>query len=384
MPFPSLRHFSSPDVRGWLSALAAGLVISLSIHVAPASAQDAEPPQDSAETQQEPLRVGVHESPPFVMIEDGAYSGLAIDLWELAAEELAVEFVYEEFDTVRSMIDATTQSDIDVAVTNLTVTEARAESIDFTQPWYDSGLRIMVNDDNGSSFWSLLMGLKDSGFLRAYAWLAFAIIAASVGFTLFDRKFDKDFPDKFQDGFAESFYTVMTVATSGKPPKRKNLFGWWGRMWQGLWLVCGVVVVAFVTSSVTSVMTTLSIKNDIRSVLDLPGLNVGVAEGSSAEAFAEANGLTTIPYSGIRASSTALLNGEIDAIIGDKPVLEYYAQQNAHEPLTVVGGVFNPEKYSFGLPPDSPLRQEITVEVIGAREDGTLQEMAKAYFGLNP
>ena len=30
MPFPSLRHFSCPDVRGWLSALAAGLVTCVS------------------------------------------------------------------------------------------------------------------------------------------------------------------------------------------------------------------------------------------------------------------------------------------------------------------------------------------------------------------
>ncbi|WP_121067481.1 transporter substrate-binding domain-containing protein [Chachezhania antarctica] len=354
----------------------AALLIAVAGLASPVAAQEAE--------QTEPLRIAVHDSPPFVMIENGQNSGLAIDLWEKVARELGYQFEYQEFETIRSMIDATAAAEVDVAVTNLTVTEARAERIDFSQPWYDSGLRIMVSDDRGSTLQKLFVGLRDSGFLRAYAWLAFALLVASLAFTFFDRKYDKDFPEKFQDGFAESFYTVMTVATSGKPPKRKNLFGWLGRMWQGLWLVCGVMVVAFVTSTVTSVMTTLSIKNDIRSVMDLPGLYVGVSEGSSAEEFAEANGITTISFSGIRASTQALLNGEIQAIIGDKPVLEYYTKRNSDQPLTVVGAVFNPEKYAFALPQGSDLRKPITVEIVGARQDGEVQDMATRYFGLNP
>lgn len=338
----------------------------------------------SAQDESPNLIVGVHDSPPFVMSEDGQYSGFAIDLWDRMAGDLGYQFEYQEYDTVRELIDATAEGEIDVAVSNLTITEDRASRIDFTQPWYDSGLRIMIDDRAGSNFWSLLAGLKDSGFLRAYAWLAFAIVFASVAFTFFDRKFDKDFPAAFRDGFAESFYTVMTVATSGKPPKRKNLFGWLGRMWQGFWLVFGVVVVAFVTSSITSVMTTLSIKNNIRSVADLPGLNVAVVDGSTAESFAVNNGLATTSYPRVSAAANALLSEHVQAVIGDKPVLEYYAQQHSGEPLTVVGAVFSPEKYGFGLTRNSPLRKAITVEVVGAREDGTLRELSTKYFGLNP
>ncbi|MBK0326153.1 transporter substrate-binding domain-containing protein [Rhodobacteraceae bacterium F11138] len=341
-------------------------------------------PVSIAQEEKAHLIVGVHDSPPFVMSEDGEYTGLAIDLWEYVAEKLGYQFGYREYETVREMLAATEAGEIAVAVTNLTITEERAARIDFTQPWYDSGLRIMVNDNSASDFWSLLSGLKDSGFLHAYGWLAFAILAASVGFTLFDRKFDKDFPKDIREGLAESFYTVMTVATSGKPPKRKNLFGWMGRVWQGLWLVFGVVVVAFVTSSVTSVMTTQSIRNDIRSVFDLPGLEVAVTEGSTAETFAAKNALEAIAYPRMSASADALLGGEVHAVIGDKPVLEYYAEMHQGEPLTVVGAVFNPEKYGFGLIKNSPLRREMTIEVVGAREDGTLHELSTRYFGLNP
>ena len=330
------------------------------------------------------LIVGVHESPPFVIKQDGGYSGMAIRLWELVAGELNLKYSYKEFDTVREMIDAAAASQIDAAVTNLTITEARAARIEFTQPWFDSGLRIMVNENGGTSIWNLLEGLYDSGFIAAYGWLALIIVAASVGFTIFDRRFDKNFPTRWRDGLAESFYLVMTIAMSGRPPSRKNLFGWIGRIWQGLWLVFGIIVVAFVTSSVTSVMTTLAFKGQIRNVADLPGLTVGVTEGSTAEDYAQTAGLTFIAYPNISHSAQALVDGEIQAVIGDKPVLEYHAHVNPEMPLNVVGAIFNPDKYGFGLPPGSPIRKPMTVEIIGARESGTVREIAAEYFGLNP
>lgn len=357
----------------WFQRLALAVICAMTLGgAAPAAAQD------------EPLIVGVHESPPFVSEEEGRFSGMAIDLWEYLAKELELEYRYVPFDTVSEMVNATAAGEVDVAVTNLTITETRAERIEFTQPWFDSGLRIMVNDSGSNGLWDLLRGLRDSGFLTAYAWLGFVVLAATFGYTLFDRHFDTSFPKRWRDGLAESFYSVMTIATSGKPPARKNLFGWFGRVWQGLWLVFGVIVVAFVTSSVTSVMTTLSLRGEIHSVADLGGRVIAVTDGSTAEEFAQAAGLAVVPFPNISRSADALLRGHVDAIIGDKPVLEYFANNHPAAPFSVVGAVFNPDKYGFGLPPQSPLRKPLTVEVIGAREDGTIRELAVQYFGSNP
>ncbi|MFC5586855.1 transporter substrate-binding domain-containing protein [Nitratireductor kimnyeongensis] len=331
--------------------------------------------------QQPPLRVAVHENPPFVVEEKGHYSGMAIELWEMFAKELGLKFNYLPYETVREMVDATAKGEVDVAVTNLTITEARAQRIEFTQPWFDSGLRIMVHDDSSGSFWDLLRGLRDSGFLGAYAWLGFVILLATVGYTMFDRHFDRDFPKRWRDGLAESFYSVMTIATSGKPAPRRNLFGWYGRVWQGVWLVFGVLVVAFVTSSVTSVMTTLSLRGDIHNVGDLSGRIVGVTEGSTAEDVARAARLAVVPFPNIRKSADALLAGRIDAVVGDKPVLEYFAYKNPEKAFSVVGPLFNPDKYGFGLPPQSPLRKPLTVEVVGAHEDGMIHRLYIKYFG---
>ncbi|WP_346892186.1 transporter substrate-binding domain-containing protein [uncultured Roseibium sp.] len=327
------------------------------------------------------LKVGIHDSPPFVMHKDGQPAGMAVDLWKELADELGVTYQYQVFPTVRGLVDATADGQIDVAVTNLTVTRKRAERIDFTQPWFDAGLRIMVNEDRGSGFAAIVEGLRDAGHLQAYGWLAFVIVAATVFLTLFDRRFNPDFPGTWRDGMAESFYSVMSVATSGRLPSRKNTFGWIGRVMQAFWLVCGIAVLAYVTSSVTSVMTTLSLSSQIHSLEDLPGTTSGVFEGSIAEEFAREEGLRTRSYDNIDAAVSALLSNDIAAIIGDAPVLEYYAYKHPGEPLDVVGPLFEPDKYAFALPPNSPLTRPLSLAILSAKEKGFVEDLRIKYFG---
>ncbi|MCV0395640.1 MAG: transporter substrate-binding domain-containing protein [Rhizobiaceae bacterium] len=346
-----------------------------------ASAQDGEalPTRPSG-----PLTVGVYVHPPFVMGGDGEFQGMAIELWEWLARRLDLDGEYLEFSNVGELVNATASGEVDVAVTNMTVTRERAEQIDFTHPWFDAGQRIMVNEDRGAGFSDVVAGLAESGHLRAYAWIAFVIVVATVLVTLFDRHFDKDFPRRWRDGLAESFYTVMSVATSGRPPARKNLFGWIGRFWQGLWLVCGIAVLAYVTSSVTSVMTTLSLTNQINNVADLPGRPVGVQPGSVSEDYARQAGLDIRSFEHVDQAVEALLDGRIDAIIGDAPVLEFYAHTNPQQPVTVVGPIFAPDKYAFGLVHQSEFTRPLTVELIGALESGVVEDIRTRYFGDDP
>lgn len=173
----------------------------------------------------------------------------------------------------------------------------------------------------------------------------------------------------------------MSVATSGKMPSRKNLFGWVGRIWQGLWLVCGIAVIAYVTSSITSVMTTLSLTNQINSIEDLQGRNVGVFSGSVAEEFVRASSMRAVAYSNIDQAVAGLRNRRVAAITGDAPVLEYYAHTHQQIPVSVVGAIFQPDKYAFGLPHGSALTRPLTVQLLGAQEDGVVEQLRTKYFG---
>lgn len=338
----------------------------------------------SSFAQTQPLTVGVMVSPPFVMVDDGKYTGLAIDLWEEIASEKKWQFEYRDYHTFRDLLDATSAGRVDLAATNITITQQRALRVDFTQPWFDGGMRLMVSTEQTTGFRSILKGLAQAGFITAYAWIAFVIILATAFLTLFDRRFDKSFPVRWRDGTAESFYTVMSVVTSGRPPARKNLFGWLGRVWQALWLVCGIAVLAFVTSSVTSVMTTLSLSTQIDNVDDLGDRAVGVLDGSVEEDYAIERGLTVRSYSDLADATTALVDGDVMAIIADAPVLEYYAHTNPDLPVNVVGRLFERDKYGFALPHHSPLIREMTLAVLGAVDSDRIEALQSKYFGIDP
>jgi len=337
--------------------------------------------QEQAQARGGTVEVGLFISPPFVMKGKDGYEGMAVDLWELVAGRLGLVSNYRVYPSIRELVAATEKAEVDVAVTNLSITRKRAETMEFSQPWYDSGLRIMVDTQGSASFRDLFSALQDAGFLTSYAWLALVILLATLGFTIFDRRFDAGFPQRWRDGLADSFYLVMSVVTSGRYPSRKNLFGWMGRVWQAFWLIFGVAVLAYVTSSVTSVMTTMTLRSQINSLEDLNGRTVAVLNGSVAEDFARLNGFETRVYPDLDAIVDALLRNDAPATIDDAPVLEYYAYTHPGDPLDVVGALFEPDKYGFATPLASTLVKDITLEVISAHEQDDIEAIREKYFG---
>ncbi|MEM8853140.1 MAG: transporter substrate-binding domain-containing protein [Pseudomonadota bacterium] len=368
-----------------LAGIAAVVVAALTGSAA--LAQDAAPPpaEQSADAETNDsvrtIKAGVHIDPPFVMKTDDGYTGMAIELWNTIAEARNIETELVEFDTIRELVGAVRDGEVDAAITAITITEARAQFIDFTHPWFDGGLQIMVSEEPRTSFENVVGGLADTGHLQAFAWIGAVILAATLLLTLFDRRFDPNFPRRWRDGMADSFYSVMTVAVSNRPPSRKNLFGWAGRILSAFWLIFGLAVVAYVTSSVTSVMTTLSLTNQINGISDLPGKTVGVLDGSTAEDFVIAEGLQRVEFSNIDQGVNMLAEGEIDAIVGDAPILDYYVHTRPEHNVAVVGEMFAPEKYGFGIGQTSQLRRPLTVELIGADESGLIEELRTKYFG---
>ena len=337
----------------------------------------AAPQADSAVT------VGYHISPPFVMRDsDGNLQGMAIDLWNKVAGELGYTASFRDYPTVSGLLEATRADDIDIAVGNISITEDRATYIDFTQPWFDAGLRIMIDKEGTTGLGDVWDGLWEAGYVGVYGWIISLILIATIGLTLFDRHFDKNFPERWRDGISESFYAVMLVATKGTLPSRTKLFGWVGRLFAAFWLVIGVAVLAYVTSSVTSVMTSLAIRGDIRGPEDLPGRTIGVFTGSISESIMASDGIDIRPYDGIEEAVVALKENDIDAIVADAPVLEYYKHENPDFGLDVVGRIFHPGKYGFGLPyKEDALTQEVTIKLLALQESGYLDTLEKQYFG---
>lgn len=340
---------------------------------------DAQPSQPNSQV----VKVGVYVNPPFVLKEGDGYSGMAVELWQKVAADLAVVSKYEEFQNDADLVEAVANGTVHAAVTNLGITTSRAQRVDFTQPWFDAGLRVMVHSDARANIIDLIGDLRDAGHLANFAWIAVGILAATVLLTIFDRRFDTEFHRRWRDGLAENFHHVTSLATKGEA-SRKNLLGWVGRIGQGLWLLCSIAVIAYVASSITSVMTASHISNRINSVADLQGKIVGVRRGSVGEDYMKASKVRTRSFNHIAEAAAALARREISAIVDDNPVLEYFSHTHPDLPLDVVGNTFHPDKYGFAFTPGSTLTKPVSLRIIGLQESGEVEKLRSRYFGFKP
>ncbi len=75
------------------------------------------------------------------------------------------------------LTDGVADGSLDVAVAALTVTSPRHRLVDFTQPFYSTGLGIAVERDVGFTWWPIIGNVFSLGFLSAVA----VLFAVSIG-----------------------------------------------------------------------------------------------------------------------------------------------------------------------------------------------------------
>src|SRR5262249_50089376 len=91
------------------------------------------------------LVIGTKDAPPFAMKQkDGSWSGVSIELWRRIAEREGLRYRLVEAPDVQALISGVAVGSFDAAVAALTVTERRAQLVDFTQPFYSTGLGVAV------------------------------------------------------------------------------------------------------------------------------------------------------------------------------------------------------------------------------------------------
>ncbi|MEB3214260.1 MAG: basic amino acid ABC transporter substrate-binding protein [Leptolyngbyaceae bacterium] len=86
--------------------------------------------------------------PPFeFQADDGSYDGFDIDLMNAIADAAGFEVQYESlpFDGIIPALQAGT---VDAAISAMTITEERSQTVDFSMPYFKAGLAIAVKEDN--------------------------------------------------------------------------------------------------------------------------------------------------------------------------------------------------------------------------------------------
>lgn len=114
----------------------AGLALALALPAGSALAQDKE------------LLVATDTAfVPFEFRENGKYTGFDIELWEAIAKEAGLKYSLRPMD-FNGIIPGLQTRNIDVALAGITIRDDRKKVIDFSDPYYESGLAILVDTNN--------------------------------------------------------------------------------------------------------------------------------------------------------------------------------------------------------------------------------------------
>lgn len=97
------------------------------------------------------LKVGVKEDVPKFGLKDtatGEFEGLEIELAKAIAESLGVEVAFTPV-TAKTRGPLLETGELDLVIATFTITEERKETYNFSTPYYEDAVRLMVKKDSG-------------------------------------------------------------------------------------------------------------------------------------------------------------------------------------------------------------------------------------------
>jgi ABC-type amino acid transport substrate-binding protein len=325
------------------------------------------------------LRVAVKPIEPFVFKQGTELTGFSIDLWNALAQSLKVDTSWIEVATVDDQLQAVKNGKADAAIAAITITQERDRLVDFSHPYFDSGLQILVRAEDSNRWLDVFDSIPWSTigvFLAAF--LVIMFIVANV-LWIVDRRTNERFRKGYLKGVGEALWGVALIVATGEHGDREG-----SRVAKRLivflmWLL-GVVLIAQLTAMFSSTQTVARLNSTIHGPDDLAGKRVATVRGTVAAAYLTEQGLQYRDVASAEEGCDLVLKGEVQAMVFDAPTVQYLAAKRGNGVLQVAGPIFAAQKYGIAVPDGSPLRKQINDTLLEMYEDGRYKALYTKWF----
>eukprot|EP00033_Pygsuia_biforma_P000561 GCRY01000660.1.p1 GENE.GCRY01000660.1~~GCRY01000660.1.p1 ORF type:complete len:452 (-),score=109.80 GCRY01000660.1:357-1712(-) len=326
------------------------------------------------------LTVSTKLTPPFVLKEDGVFTGYSIELFEVVLKLLdsTVNYTFIECDGMEALLNSMKYKEANVSVSGLTATSKRAEFMDFSEELYNTGKQILTNNLAKKTRPTWLIFAPFSGGL----WLFSAGMIVFVGLVLWilEHPYEEEMQGQsFVQGFRYSVWvTFQNFFGAGDFPFHSTA----GKVFAVAWIIIATTFVSLYTANLASILTITKMSGGINGAEDLPGKRLGVVAKSLAYDWAKTSGAVVVTYSNIAATIKAVINGDVDAVVGDSPTLIYYQSKYPDKDIEVVGSIFDERTIAmaYSLDLDLGLQRELNQAILLAREQGYMDILYDKYF----
>lgn len=338
-------------------------------------------PPDAAATGPE-LVIGTKDAPPFAMqAKDGSWHGIAIDLWTRIADELHLRYRFQPVD-LQALIDDTANHKLDAAVAAITVSAAREQKVDFTEPYYETGLGIAVPAESEMTWLPVVRSFLSRGFAEALGGLIGTALLVGLLVWLFEHRHNKHFGGPPHQAIGSSvWWTALTMTQAGGGGYERAPATLPGRVVAIIWMTASIIVIASFTAALTTQLTTRTLRGLVHGEADLRLVRVGVVQGSETVTYLDGQQIRHRDYPDVNSGLRAVRAGQIDAFVYDKPLLTWAVRQDFNGTLQVLDATFDPQVYAIALPPGSDLRRPLNVALLSAVESEWWRRTLFRYLG---
>lgn len=278
----------------------------------------------------EKVRVVVKPAEPFVFEENGVLKGYSVDLWKQVAAAAGLDYETRIVATVPELREAVQSGAADVGVGAISITPDREKLMDFSHPFFKSGLQVMARSKGEAGAFSAFRALLNRNVAEVVIVLLLAVFLISHILWVVERKIN---PESFPEGYVRG-------------------------VWESTWW---------------SIATLISGGCENKAP-------VGTVTGSSAQVLLEKSGFNVAGFPDLARAAAALERGEVKGVVYDSPMLRYYLTENPSAPLSLVGPLFDLQDYGFALPLGSPLRKPVNAALLDLQVGGESAKLEAAWF----
>lgn len=325
------------------------------------------------------LRVATKPLDPFVIRDGQQVSGFSVQLWEQIASQADFKYEWVMFETVREVLDAVETGKADIGIAGISITSQRESKLDFSIPMYNAGLQVMTRAEASVSLTDALVTFFSPALLQTLGLLAGLIFLAAHTWWFFERGKDPNVPYAYLSGVTHALWNAaLSVVTLGfgEVSPRSRL----GRLFSIMWMIIGIAIIANFTAVVTTNFTLNELRGSINGLDDLYGKPVATVKGTTSADYLRGRGLNPREVDTIQAAYTLLESRQVDGVVYDAPVLQFYASKAGRGKVRVVGEMFSQEYYGIAMAQGSPHRETISRALLTLREKGAYVELTDRWF----
>ncbi|KAF0911360.1 hypothetical protein E2562_008246 [Oryza meyeriana var. granulata] len=338
------------------------------------------------------LKIGVPAKPGFagfIRLENGIYKGFCIEVFKEVTNALPYKILYryEEFGNGKGASNGTYDElvykvylkEFDAVVGDITILANRSLYVDFTLPYTESGVRMLVpvQDRRQKTAWTFLQPLT------ADLWLGTGAFFVFTGFVVWfiEHRTNEEFRGPPVSQIGSLFYFAFSTLVFAH---RERIVNNLSRIVLVIWLFVVLILQQSYTASLCSILTVEQLQPTVTNLDEVirRGGNVGYLNDSFMPGLLERlkiNKSKLIALDSPDEYNEALSTGRVDVVVDEIPYLKVFLSKYCHN-YTMVGPTYKFDGFGFAFPRGSPLTAEISRGILNFTSSNRMAQLEKELF----